>query len=468
MNYRIYLISFILISLFSLNYASDSLSSMVGSFEDYISMGLTIVIIHLFLVSLAYMYSNFFMSDELKVWSKNEIIQAIYSIIILGSFISFFLLINSFAGVFFADVITSSNVGGSEASIDSFCFNTETNRWISDPTKCEKENHQIVEADSSGGVVCKDGTGKILDGCNPMFLMARSYLGIAFERLANLHKILLRNYSLMNAMNSMGNYISAGEGDGGLNWGASVNLIFRTDGIYIAMLETLILFVEKILLMLKFQESVLKFMEFGLAFYLIALGLIFRSIFVFRKFGGLLLSLGICFMFVLPLLYILGWYTLSIPNIEIVLTENFSDSFEKADFNWITASYIISFIPYAILRVLEFLQPTPITPASLPMAIFKTVVDVFVIASNIIMTVQYYSTVVANNMDFYFTNYSEVGDTYEVDGMKNIGVLDYISRFLIIALAVPLLNIYMFFAFVRGLSPFLGGDAEIPALGRFL
>jgi hypothetical protein len=272
----------------------------------------------------------------------------------------------------------------------------------------------------------------------------------------------------MNAMNSMGFFTSIGKGEGALEWGVDLSILYRSDGIYIAMLEAILLFIEKILLALKFQESILKFAEFGLAFYLIILGLIFRSIFIFRKFGGLLLSLGICFMFVLPLLYIVGWYTLSIPNIEIVLTDSYHEAQDSSDLYWPTISFYISTIPYAIVRVLEAIQPAPTAPATLPLAIFKTVIDVFVIVSQIIMTVQYYDNVVANNMDFYFTNYVEVGDTYTLGGMQNMGILDYISRFLIIALAVPLLNIYMFFAFVRGLSPLLGGDAEIPALGRFL
>ncbi len=465
---KLFILTLIMIFFMSSNYASD-LSDMTADFEDYISVGFIVIIIHLTLVALTYMYANFFMSEELKVWSKNEVMQAVYSMIILGSFLVLFVMINSFAGYFFTDIINSSIEGiEGESSINSFCFDTGTNRWISDESKCNSEKHQVVETLSTGGVVCKDGKGKTLDGCNPMFLMARSYLGITYEKLAKLHKVLLRNYSLMNAMNSMGNYMSFGKGSGALEWGASVSLLFRTDGIYIALLESLILFVEKILLMLKFQESILKFAEFGLAFYLIVLGLIFRSIFVFRKFGGLLLSLGMCFMFVLPLLYIIGWYTLSIPNIDIVMTEDFSDAYDKSDASWPAMTYYISIISYAIVRVLEAIQPTPITPAAMPMAIFKTVVDLFVVVSQIIMTVQYQMNVVANNMDFYFTDYSVAGETYALEGIQNMGVLDYISRFLIIALAVPLLNIYMFFAFVRGLSPLLGGDAEIPALGRFL
>jgi len=291
------LLFLLFVTTFLFSNVNASVSEIVENYEYYMSIAAIVISIHLFLVSLAYMYANFFMSEELKAWAKNEVLQAIYSMIILGSFLVVFLFINSVATAHFANIIEASNIGGSEASIKSFCFDADTNRWIMDSSKCNGKQHQVVEALPSGDIVCKDGTGKTLNNCNPMFLMARSYLGIAYERLASLHKMLLRNFSLMNTMNSMGIFMQAGTGSANLDWGVTVSMLYRNNGIYIATLENLLLFVEKILLALKFQESVLKFAEFGLAFYLIILGLIFRSIFIFRKFGGLLLSLGMCFMF---------------------------------------------------------------------------------------------------------------------------------------------------------------------------
>jgi len=323
--------------------------------------------------------------------------------------------------------------------------------------KC-KDDYLIIKSDETGKITC-EGEGQ--EKCNPMFLMARSYLGIAFERLANLHQKLLINYALMNTMNAGG--MNFGITDVNFEFGGNVGLVFMRDGIYINLLESLILFVEKILLMLKFQESVLKFMEFGLAFYLIILGLVFRSIFFLRKLGGLLLSLGLCFMFVLPLLYLLGWYTLSIPNIEVVIDSNFVEAGGGAGTvaeNWIFWTSIISAMSFAGFRVLEFFSMR-----NFSQAIIKTIFDTVILIGQFVMFVEYGVNVTANSPDFYFTNY-EVNDG--VNEMQSMGVFDYISRFMIIALALPLINVYIFFAFVRGLSPMLGGDAEIPALGRFL
>lgn len=432
----------------------------ISDLSTWITIGLTIVIIHILLVSLAYMYANFFMAEDLKGWSKNEIMQAVFSIIILVSFVGVFTFVNTLSESYFAQIIDASNVGASEETLKSFCFNEGTNRWSSSETCTGLK----VVSDGKGTVSC-EGTGS--DNCNPMFLMARSYLGISFERLASVHQMLLRNYALMSAMNSMGFNVGVYTTKEVMDktFGGSISMNFMKDGVYLSVIESLILFVEKLLLALKFQESVLKFMEYGLAFYLIILGLIFRSIFIFRKFGGLLLSLGICFMFVLPLLYILGWYTLSIPNIEVAMDENFKGGEVSIADNWIFWTSINSMMILMGLRVVEFFSLDRVISAGI-----KTGVDTLILVGQTVMFVQYGTYVNANSPDFYFTNYDldSSGNTYENAPIDKIGILDYISRFMIIALAVPLLNIYIFFAFVRGLSPLLGGDAEIPALGRFL
>jgi len=94
-------------------------------------------------------------------------------------------------------------------------------------------------------------------------------------------------------------------------------------------------------------------------------------------------------------------------------------------------------------------------------------VDTLLMIGQVVMFAEYDMYVNANSPDFYYTKYSQSDNLYQTT-YSDMGVFDYISRFLIIGLALPLLNIYMFFAFVRGLSPVLGGDADIPALGRFL
>lgn len=460
---KLFFLTFIFCSFISLVNASNIPTA--SDLPYWVTIGFIVVIIHITLVSLAYMYSNFFMSEDLKGWSKNEIMQAIYSIIILISFVGIFGLVNTIAESFFAQIIDGTyqeisvpdtSEDSIEGSFKSFCFNPSSNRWNMGDN-CEDE-YLVIKSDGSGKITCE---GKDKDNCNPMFLMARSYLGIAFERLASLHQRLLINYALMNTLNAGG--LNFGLTDVNFEFGANVGLVFMKDGVYINLLESLILFVEKILLALKFQESVLKFMEFGLAFYLIILGLIFRSIFFLRKLGGLMLSLGLCFMFVLPLLYVLGWYTLSIPNIEIVLDSDLVEAGggpSNIAENWIFWTTITSAMAFGGFRVLEFFSLRNFVPA-----IIKTVFDTIILVGQFVMFVQYATNVTANSPDFYFTNY-EVSDG--VNEMQSMGAFDYISRFMIIALAIPLINVYIFFAFVRGLSPMLGGDAEIPALGRFL
>jgi hypothetical protein len=459
---KIFLSLLVLLFLVSFTYSAENVPRMPnsGNLIYWVSIGFIVVTIHMLVVVLAYMYSNFFMSEDLKVWSKNEIMQGVYSILILAFFVIIFTFINTLASSYFVDIINASS---GEAELKSFCYDSNTNRW-SQEGDCNS-NSEIKVVAENNNVVCKKG-GNTYEDCNPLFLMARSYLGIAFEKLASLHQKLLINYALMNSINSGGINIGVMSSSGA--FGINTGLVFMKDGVYINILESLILFVEKLLLALKFQESVLKFLDFGLAFYLIILGLFFRSIFIFRKFGGLLLSLGISFMFVLPLLYVLGWYTLSIPNINIVLNDRFDKgSGSSIMTNWIFITNIISMSSFIAARVLEYFSFE-----KNPSGLIKTIFDIPIMVGQIVMFVEYDLNVAANDSDFYFTDYTLNNNpdmnTYTVEGLHKMGVFDYISRFLIIALAIPLINIYIFFAFVRGLSPVLGGDAEIPALGRFL
>jgi len=106
--------------------------------------------------------------------------------------------------------------------------------------------------------------------------------------------------------------------------------------------------------------------------------------------------------------HVLGWYTLSIPNIEVSLTEEFKSSHDSAELQWIPLVYYFSLIPFVVLRVFEFIQPSPPLVAGAPMAIFKTIVDSFIVISQIIMTIQYNLFVNADTSDFYFTNLARI------------------------------------------------------------
>ncbi len=84
-------------------------------------------------------------------------------------------------------------------------------------------------------------------------------------------------------------------------------------------LEQLINFTGMVLGALHTQRFLIDSMSLGFGPIALLLGIVFRSFFVTRKMGGLLMAFGIGFMLVYPASYALGWFTL---NVAIYGVEN--------------------------------------------------------------------------------------------------------------------------------------------------
>jgi len=442
--------------------------------STWMGIALLIIIIHLTLVSLAYMLAGMFEDEELKAWCKNEVIQAIYSAIIIGSILSVLLLLNGLSNQFFADIVnpSSSCSGDSCHSLRTdLSFNSSTNRWS------ESESSIHVSVDGAGNVKCFNGT-KEFQPCDPKFLMARSYLGITYEKLAGVLRELARNYAIYSSIDSFS--ISSSLFFGSQTFGLNMFAGFPVHPIIINTLGQLITFTEKLMMLIKFQESILKYFEFGLAGTLILLGIFLRSIWVFRKAGGTFLAMGIAFMFVLPLMYSLGWYTIDIKPIreagisekkslnEILPGEIGSQSLLDtigmlfralassklvSGENLITTSAIIlAIVTFLLLRYLEIGSVIGTVTG-----IAKSPPDVVVFVSLIIALLSL-GTVSITGADELYTDFTN----------GKIGYFDLISRYALVAIALPLINFYVVFSFIRGLSPLLGGEPDIPGLSRLL
>ncbi|MEM0437846.1 MAG: hypothetical protein QXU54_00940 [Candidatus Micrarchaeia archaeon] len=435
-----------------------------------------IIVIHLTLVSIIYMVASTFQDEQLKAWGKNEVMQAVFSAIIIASIgATIAVFDNEIIQPFFAGVVKPE----CNPSADPLCHQLRTdlkydpnrNRW----SEGNANVHITVEGDR---VVCKG-----LDNCDPKFLMARSYLGITYEKLAKVLEHFIYDYNTYTALDSMGfNF--------GMSWtwkiepppiiGFNVGGSFPNHAILLNTLDNSIHFIERLMMLIKFQESVLKFFEYGLAASLIIIGIFFRSIWIFRKAGGLFISMGVCFMFVLPTLYALGWYTIDIPTfagISEQAEEEADQSLLEEAMDATGISGIVDFIEkigktrgdmgtmnavmavvmsvvtagFITLRVLEASQIKTMVPAAI-----KATLDTIVIGS-----------MMATFISIAWLHVVDADDLYTTS-LDDPGYLDIISRYAIVAIALPLLNFYITFSFIRGMSPLFGGDAEIPGLSRLL
>ena len=149
----------------------------------------------------------------------------------------------------------------------------------------------------------------------------------------------------------------------------------------------------------------------SLAGLLFIIGIVTRSVWFLRKFGGLLIAIGIGLYIILPLIYVLSWYTIDKS------TATYSD--------------------------LEI--DLPKADANLKDAIGSIAVSGF-----------------EPNIDSLFTQYNDEGKTIK------IGILDALGRAYLSNIVIPLLALFTTIGFVRQFSPMIGGDVEIAGLTRII
>ncbi|MCX8200347.1 MAG: hypothetical protein N3G76_02665 [Candidatus Micrarchaeota archaeon] len=470
------LAALLLVSL-ALSFSAQQIGAYdLGNPATWMGIAVLIVIIHLTLVSLAYMVSGIFKDEELKAWCKNEVVQAIYSLVIVSSIGAALVLVDSTVKVFFVGVINPA-----AQCTDDECRHTLRTDLVFDPSKNRwKESGEglyiSVEGDEP---VCKWlGKGQA-PPCDPKFLMARAYLGITYEKLSSLLGNMMYSYAALSAVDSMGfsNSFFILNRQFGITFGSG----YPTHSVLLTSISHMVGFTEKMMMLIKFQESILKYFEFGLAGALIVLGIFLRSIWVFRKAGGLFLAMGIGMMFVLPALYILGWYTIDIKPIQEAgisrkggegvaggsAPSGVSGFFEQignlmemlaaqggGGASELISAYAIlaSLLAFVGLRGVELANPITTVPAAIKMGLDVTMVLA------IITTLAALASSPIKNADQLYTDYEN----------GKIGYFDMLSRYALVAVAIPIMNFYIMFSFIRGLSPLLGGEHDIPGLSRLL
>ncbi|MEM4332433.1 MAG: hypothetical protein QW500_04085 [Candidatus Micrarchaeia archaeon] len=450
----------------------------LGNPATWMGIAALIVILHLTLVSLAYMLSGVFQDEELKAWCKNEVVQAVYSLIIIASIGGVLVILDNIVSSFFVGVINPAAQCTDEECMHTvrtdLVFDPSTNRW-----KENNEGKGLYIRVENGAPVCKWSGNGPQPSCDPKFLMSRAYLGITYEKLAGMLGNMMYSYSALSAVDSMGfsNSFFIFDKKFGINFGTG----YPTHSVLLTCISDMVTFTQKLMMLIKFQESILKYFEFGLAGALIVLGILLRSIWVFRKAGGLFLAMGIGMMFVLPGLYILGWYTLDIkPMQEAGISQKGGSGLAGGDVSSgltgffeqlgnlmkmlaaqggggsseLVSAYAIlaSIIAFMVLRGIELANPITTVFGVMKLGFDATIVF------SIIMALAAFASSPIKTADQLYTNYEN----------GSIGYFDMLSRYALVAVAIPIMNFYIMFSFIRGLSPLLGGEQDIPGLSRLL
>jgi hypothetical protein len=233
--------------------------------------------------------------------------------------------------------------------------------------------------------------------------LARGFLGSTYEIYGRTLKSVAKEYAVSSIFESLG-------------IGTTMNLVFITDlniqigyplgpgrAIYDNSLNTVVKEYLVVLTTLKTQEVALSYMV-GLSNVFFVIGILSRIFWPTRKFGGLLMAIAIGLYTILPLVYVMAWYTMDRSS---------------ASFN------------------------DPIVPANMD-----------VISNG--------ESIGSVSLDPLFTTYDGAGRVIQ------IGVLDGVGRAYLCATVIPLIAMFTTIGFIRHFSMMVGGDTELAGLTKII
>ncbi|MFH1448001.1 MAG: hypothetical protein ABIG39_04000 [Candidatus Micrarchaeota archaeon] len=385
----------------------NSTATTLMLWEDWQQMAFLVVLMGFLLMGLMYMVAYAFDFKEVMIFVKNEMIQLAVSAFILGNVLFFVFLLDSLAEENSVYILgMHSNV----TDITSDLIKNPDGSWTVQNTQNAINVSEYRPADGRWNIVQKN-PGDTIDCPSPCHIyLARGYLGMTYERIAVMARSVIKSYSSLVWIDRtrVGVFINIM----GVVAQIAVTLMpFTGLSIIYHSLGTCFDFMAKAMIALKFQESMLMYIESGIFPLFLIVGIILRSVWFLRKLGGLMIAIAIGLYTVLPLLYVLCWYTVDSSTVTLQID---SDMIQNGDFS-------VPLLPW---------QSSNLDAGALE--------------------------------DFLFTKYNADNT---VDTM---GLLDITSSLMLPAFAIPLLNIFITIAFIKTLSASIGGDMELAGLTRII
>ncbi|MEM4134226.1 MAG: hypothetical protein QXV73_03420 [Candidatus Micrarchaeia archaeon] len=351
---------------------------------DWILIAYLVILIVALLLGIAFMISKVFAMRELEAWTREEAMNLIISIAILVLFTAFVGVAEQIANSLSKDVLSSSVSASASGNISYWQYIPNEGRW------------KTVETSNPS---CE----------YPCYIyMARGFLGSLYEKYGGSLKSIAQYYfvSVFYSTQSVGSGVDFTWGKFKFEFGMGFPLNAGLT-IYNNILATVVSEYLKIITAIKMQEIALAYLS-SLAGMFFILGIISRSVWFLRKFGGLFVAAGIGLYLIFPMVYVLSWYTIDRSAI-----------------------------------IFEVDLPEPVSSDD-PLSFFTGGIGGL------------------GNVDLLFTKYDENGSVI------SIGMLDSLGRSYIPIIVVPILAIFTTLGFIRHFSPMIGGDPEIAGLTRII
>ncbi|MEM3431396.1 MAG: hypothetical protein QW783_02525, partial [Candidatus Micrarchaeia archaeon] len=247
---------------------------------DWLFVSYFVMLIVILLLGIAFMISRVFALRELEAWTKEEAMNVVLSIAILFLFTAFVGIVESLASSLAKDILSSTAADG---SIQYWSYVSSTGRWnlitTSSPS-CEYPCHIYI---------------------------ARGFLGSLYERYGQVIKQLSKSYFVGKLYEGL----SVGSSVQVTLFGKQITFSFGIGAFpeylsYNKIIEIILLEYLKIITAVKIQEFALVYLT-SLSGLLFVIGIVSRSFWFLRKFGGLMIALGIGIYIFVPLMYVLAW-----------------------------------------------------------------------------------------------------------------------------------------------------------------
>ncbi|MCX6777345.1 MAG: hypothetical protein NT157_00485 [Candidatus Micrarchaeota archaeon] len=376
--------------------------SIFGNWQDF---SILVLLATFLIMALAWMVAYSMGFKELEIFAKNEFFQVLASAFIFANIVFFVTLIDATSQQYGAQILAYSS-----SSAVPMVYDAATNTWsVTTGANFNVSNYNpttgrwiTAEVPSNTAVLCQSP-------CH--FYLARAFLGTTFEKTYRMADSAVRSYAKLAYLDRvrMGAFIEfIGV------FGISLDIApFSGVSIIYDSIDTALDVMIKVMMALKFQEFLLLYLQNGVFPIFLVAGIILRSVWFMRKLGGLMIAIAVGVYTILPLMYVLAWYTIDTGTTVI-------------DFD------VGNLVPASEASIGSYLSPSPSTLAG---------------------------------FDPRLTLFTEYNSTGQAD---TVGLLDATSRLLIPAFALPVLCAFTTIAFIKALSPALGGDVEIAGLTRLI
>lgn len=380
-----------------------------------------------FLLALGYFASTLIGDEKMKAWTKREIGQAFYSVIILLAAVA---LVGSLD-----EVLKDLSLGSAGL--------------VGDPTWAAYISNTVC---CSGGGLC---TGPVR--ARPCHIeIASDYLQFLYETSRMNAIAFLLNYQVYGFLSNMSLGISmlGFAVQAGFSVVPFAGLSSAAD--YFSILFDLAV---KTMMVIRAQQVMIDFLNYPLFGILLSMGLVLRILYFTRKLGGLLVAIALTMYTVYPMFYVVshailwefsGWNQFGISVDEARYVAPFSDQ-NPTVFNSSNESKNV-FDPAKRVN-LDICQ----SPAG---ATERTEADL-----------------VRNNFRSKWDQiegggwFSQVSDLFDVgvgNGFDKRGPVGTLASILVFSLLIPFLALMTSLASIKVISPLIGGDVEISVLSRLI